>query len=69
MTHYSLVFNTTTGSKRTMRISNPKTGLPQTDIADAIDLMIANDIFDPVKGGLDSLNKLELTTVERTQIM
>ena len=69
MTHYSLVFNTTTGSRKSMKIDNPKTGLPQSDIEDAIDQMIENDIFDQAKGGLESLSKLEHTTVERTLIM
>ena len=69
MTHYSLVFNTTIGSRKSMKINNPKTGLPMTDIESAIAQMIANDIFDQAKGSLESLNKLELTTVERTQIM
>ena len=63
MQHYSMVFNTTTGSRRTMRINNPNTDMPTEDIRDAIDQMIANDIFDPQRGGLESLNRVELTTV------
>ena len=69
MQHYSMVFNTTTGSRRTMRIRQPNTNLPLDDIRDAISQMIANDIFDPEHGGLESLNRMELTTVERTLII
>jgi hypothetical protein len=69
MQHYSMVFNTTTGTRRTMRISNPKLGLPTSDIETAIGQMIANDIFDPERGGLESLNRMELTTVGREMIL
>lgn len=69
MRHYSLMFNTTTGSRRTMRINNPNCDLPLPEIETAVGQMIANDIFDPERGGLESLNRMELTTVERTIIM
>jgi hypothetical protein len=70
MNHYSLVFNTTTGSRRSLKIKNPVTGLPTSEIESAVSQMIANDIFDTAHGsGLESLNRLELITVGRTQIM
>lgn len=69
MNYYSLVFNTTTGSRRSMRIKNPDTNLPLDEIEAAVGQMISNDIFDQERGGLDSLNRMDLTVVERTQIM
>jgi len=69
MQHYSMVFNTTGGTRRTMRISNPNVGLPTSEIEAAVGQMIANDIFDPERGGLESLNRMELTSVERTIIL
>ena len=69
MSHYSLVFNTTTGSRRSLRISNPNTDLPLATIQAAIDQMIQNDVFNQDRGGLDSVNRLELTRVEREMII
>jgi len=69
MRHYSLVFNTTTGSRRSIRINNPNPDLPVPEISAAVQQILDNDVFDPDRGGLDSLNKLELTTVERTVII
>ena len=69
MRHYSLVFNTTTGSRRSMRINNPNTALPVADIQSAVDQILANDVFDQERGGLDSLNRMELTVVERTLVI
>lgn len=69
MKHYSLVFNTTKGSRRSMRINNPNTSLPVAEIEAAVGQMIANDIFDPQRGGLESLNRLELTSIERTLVV
>jgi hypothetical protein len=69
MTHYSMVFNTVSGSRRSLRIINPNPGLPLSDISAAVDKMIANDIYDPAKGGLESLNKMELTTTSTTTIL
>ena len=68
MRFYSLVFNTTNGSRRSMRINNPTVGLPLEDIETAVGQMIANDIFDQERG-LDSLNRMELTTMETTLVM
>jgi hypothetical protein len=69
MKHYTMVFNTTSGSRKTMRISNPTVGLPLAKIESAVGQMIANDIFDPARGGLESLNRMELTSVERSVIL
>ena len=55
MRHYSLVFNTTLGSRRSIRINNPNIDLPLPDISDAINQLIDNDVFDQARGGLDSL--------------
>ena len=35
----------------------------------AIGQIIDNDVFDQERGGLDSLNRMELTTIERKAIM
>jgi len=43
--------------------------MPLTDIQTAIGQMIDNDVFDQERGGLDSLNRMELTTVERKLIV
>jgi len=69
MRHYSIVFNTTTGSRRSLRVNNPNTDLPMPDIESAIGELILNDVFNEERGGLESLNRMELTVVERTQIM
>lgn len=52
-----------------MRINNPNTDLPVSDIADAVGEMIKHDIFDPERGGLESLNRMELTTVNRAIVL
>jgi hypothetical protein len=52
-----------------MRINNPNTSLPVAEIEAAVGQMIANDIFDPQRGGLESLNRLELTSIERTLVV
>jgi predicted aspartyl protease len=69
MNHYTLVFNTANGTTRSMRINRPQVGLPLSDVQAAIAKMIANDIFDQSRGALESLNRMELSVVERTQIM
>ena len=69
MRHYSLVFNTTIGSRRSIRINNPNIDLPTEEISAAVDQMLENDVFDQSKGGLDSLSRMELTTIERTAIL
>jgi len=67
--HYTLVFNTTTGSRKSMRITNPTVGLPTSEIEAAVGQMIANNIFDPERGGLESLNRMELSVMERTTVL
>jgi hypothetical protein len=52
-----------------LRINNSDPSLPKAEIEAAIAQMIANNIFDPEKGALESLSKMELTTTERTLIM
>jgi len=69
MRHYSVVFNTSKGNKRSIRINNPTVGLPVADIEAAVGQIIQNDVFDQAKGYLDSLSRMELTTIERTQII
>jgi len=69
MRHYSIVFYTTTGSRRSIRVNNPNTDLPLPTITAAIDQMLANDVFDPQAGGLESLSRMELSVVERTVIV
>ena len=65
MRHYSLVFNTTTGSRRSIRINHPNIDMPLADIQTAIGQIIDNDVFDQERGGLDSPNRMELTTILR----
>jgi len=36
MKHYSLVFTTASGSRRSLRVANPTTGLPLADIQAAV---------------------------------
>ena len=69
MKHYSLVFNTANGSRRSFRINNPDTDLPLSEIQAAIGQIIQNDIFNQERGGLESLNRLELTRVEHEVII
>ena len=69
MKNYSIVFYTTTGSRRSIRVNNPDIDLPLPTIAAAIDQMLANDVFDPLAGGLESLSRMELSVVERTVLI
>ena len=69
MRHYSMVFNTTYGSRRTIRVNNPNVDMPLADIEMAIGEIIQNDVFDQSRGGLESLSRMELTVVERTAIL
>jgi len=63
------VLNTDSGSRRTLRIANPNTSVPTATLATAVDQLIANDVFDNTRGGLESLNRMELTIVETTAIL
>jgi len=69
MKHYSIVFYTTTGSRRSIRVNNPNTDLPLPQIAGAVDELLANDVFDPQAGSLESLSRMELSVVERTVLL
>ena len=69
MKHYSIVFYTTTGSRRSIRVNNPNIDLPLPTISAAVDQMLDNDVFDPLAGGLLSLSKMELAVVERTTLL
>jgi len=64
-----MVFNTTYGSRRTIRVNNPNVDMPLADIEMAIGEIIQNDVFDQSRGGLESLSRMELTVVERTAIL
>ena len=69
MKHYTMVFYTTTGSRRSIRVSQPNTDLPLPQIADAVDQLIANDVFNPEAGALESLSRMELSVIERSVIL
>ena len=69
MKHYSMVFYTTTGSRRSVRVNNPNTDLPLPQIAGAVEQLIDNCVYDPQAGGLESLSRMELTVVERSVIL
>ena len=68
--HYSIVFNTDAGSRRTLRISNPNPALPLEDVQAAVDTMLANDVFEPnPRGALKDLCRMELTVVQRSTVL
>jgi len=69
MKHYSIVFNTTTGSRRSIRVNHPNTDLSVAELSAAINKMLENDVFDPQAGGLESLNRMELSVMERKVIL
>ena len=69
MRHYSVVLNTSKGYRRSIRINNPTVGLPTADIEAAVEQIIQNDVFDQEKGYLDSLSRMELTTIERVAVL
>jgi len=69
MSHYSVVFNTDCGCRRSIRINNPNVGLPLEDIQAAVEQIIENDVFNQDKGALESVNRMELTTIERKAII
>ena len=68
MRHYSIIFNTTTGRRRSIRVNNPNTDLPLPEISAAVDQILENDVLDPQVGGLKTLNRMELSVLERTVI-
>ena len=68
MRHYSIIFNTTTGRRRSIRVNNPNTDLPLQGISAAVEQILENDVFDPQVGGLKNLNRMELSVLERTVI-
>lgn len=63
MKHYTLVFNTSVGSRRSLRINNPNIDMPLAAIQAATGVMIQNDVFDQERGALESVNRMELTQV------
>jgi len=67
--HYTLVLNTDSGSRRTLRINNPNVDIPVATLETAVEQLIANDIFDDTRGALESLNRLEKTVVEITSVL
>jgi len=69
MSHYSIVFNTTAGSRRSIHVRNPNQALPIEIVSDAVAQILANDVFDPAKGSLESLNRLELNLNERIVLL
>jgi len=69
MQHYAIVLDTDTGGRRTIRINHPNPNMPVEDIQDAVDRILDNDVFDPQRGALKGLNRMELTTVQRTQVL
>jgi len=69
MTHYSIVFNTTTGSKRSIQVRNPNPSLPIEEVSAAVVKILENDVFDPEMGSLESFGSIVLTTTERTTII
>ena len=66
MTQYTMVFNTTIGTRRSIRIHNPNPDMPLAAIENALEQMIQNDVFDPARGGLESVSRVELTRIEQT---
>ena len=68
MRHYSIIFNTTTGRRRSIRVNNPNIDLPLPEISAAVEQILENDVFDPLVGGLKNLNRMELSVLERTVI-
>jgi hypothetical protein len=69
MTYYLLSFNTTNGTKRSLKINNPVTGLSTEELENAIEQIIANDVFDPAKGNITGFNGLELVSLVKETIM
>ncbi len=69
MTYFQLSLNTSTGSRRSIKINEPVNELTTEEIEAAIGQIIENDVFDPAKGSLTGLNELELVTVTKQTIM
>ena len=59
MRHYSIIFNTTTGRRRSKRVNNPNTDPPLPEIAAAVEQILENDVLEPQVGGLKNLNRME----------
>ncbi len=69
MNYYQLSLNMSTGTKRSIKINNPATGLSEEEIEAAVNQIIENDVFDPAKGSIAGVNQLELVTVTRTTLI
>jgi hypothetical protein len=69
MTYYTLAFNTDNGGRRQFRIKNVTPGMPQADMMEAVDAMIAHSIMHPTRGALERLNSLTATTTSITQLI
>ena len=67
--HYSIVFGTADGSKRSMQVRNPNTEIPAAELSAAAGQILLNDVFDPARGSLESFNRLDLTETTTTQVL
>ena len=67
--HYSVVFQTAGGPKRSIQVRNPNTDIAVAELSAAIAQILLNDVFDPAKGSLESFSKLELLESVTTQIL
>ena len=67
--YYSIVFDTTAGTKRSLQVRNPNTELPTMELSAAIAQILMNDVFDPAKGSIESFNRLDLNINERIQVL
>ncbi|MCL2364784.1 MAG: DUF2922 family protein [Defluviitaleaceae bacterium] len=69
MTHYQLTFVTTLGTRRTFRVNNVDPDIPQQDLQDAVDLLLAHNIMSPERGALSRLQTLAANTVSSVNLL
>jgi len=67
--HYQMLFNTTAGNRRSLRIMHPNPDLDQPEIVNAVQQMLANDISDPARGRIESLARMDFVISERKNIL
>ena len=69
MTHYQLTFVTTLGTRRTFRVNNVDPDIPQQDLQDAVDLLLAHNIMSAERGALSRLQTLAANTVSSVNLL
>jgi hypothetical protein len=69
MQHYTLIFATSDGNRRSFRVKNPIPGLPQDEILSAVDMLTQHPIMAADRGQLTRLNRMDLHVTSVTPVI